>query len=77
MIAASYVPTKVQSVIANMHVFVASLYENVLLPCTIAIYAVAYNEISIVIILHAITIAAVHACMKSQYSDRAAREHCI
>ena len=41
MIAANYVLTKVQSVIANVHVFIASLHEHVLLSCTIAIYAVA------------------------------------
>ena len=77
MIAASYMPTKVQSMIANVHVLIASLHEHVLLSHTIAIYAVAYNEISIAVLLHVITIAAMHACMKSQYSDRSAREHCI
>ena len=61
MIAASYVPTKVPSVIINVHVFIASLHAHVLLSHTIAIYAVAYNEISIAVLLHAITIAAMQA----------------
>ena len=42
--------------ITNVHVFIASLHVHVL-PCTIAIYTVAYNEISIAILVHVITIA--------------------
>ena len=41
MIVATYMPAKVQSVITNVHVFIASLHEHVLLSHTIAIYAVA------------------------------------